>query len=133
MLTSAKFLLAAGCCVTFWLVSSALFAREIWRPVGTGLVMQCALVAFGGLTVATKWRFHWRVGQALPLLIVLVPLLLFMTLAGDGTGNRETLTALWNAPYGKPAAAAALLAVYAVIVAATVRWVTHADTFQLID
>ena len=133
VLASAKFLLAAGWCVTFWLMSSALFAREMWQPVGTGLVIQCALITFGGLSVATKWRFHWRVGHVLPLVIVLVPLLLFVMFAGFGTGGRESLAAMWNAPYGKPAAATALLAVYAAIVAATVRWVTRADTFQLID
>ena len=133
VLASAKFLFAAGCCVTFWLVSSALFAREIWQPVGTGLVVQCALVAFGGLTVATKWRFHWRVGHVLPLVIVLVPLLLFLTFTGDGTDRREVVVAVWNAPYGRPATATALVAVYAAIVATTVRWVTRADTFQLID
>ena len=110
-----------------------LSAREVWQPVSTGLVMQCALVAFGGLSLATKWRFPWRLGQVLPLLILLVPLLLATTLAGDGTAGREMLLGLWNAPYGQPAAAAALLAVYAALVAVTVRWVTRADTFQLVD
>ncbi len=133
VLARAKFAMAAGWCVALWLVSSALFARELWRPPGTALVLQCGLVAFGGLSVATTWRFPWRLGQVLPLVIVLVPVLLLMTLAGDGTDRREILIAGWNAPYGKLAAAAALLAVYAAIVAATVRWVTRADTFQLID
>ena len=133
VLARAKFVMAAGWCVALWLVSSALFARELWRPPGTVLVLQCGLVAFGGLSVATKWRFPWRLGQILPLVIVLVPVLLLMTLAGDGTDRREILIAVWNAPYGKLAAATALLAVYAAIVAATVRWVTRADTFQLID
>jgi hypothetical protein len=133
VLASAKFLVAGGCCVTFWLTSSMLSAREIWQPLSTGLVVQCALVAFGGLSLATKWRFPWRLGQVLPLLILLVPLLLATTLAGDGTAGREMLFGLWNAPYGRPVAAAALLAVYATLVAVTVRWVTRADTFQLVD
>ena len=133
VLGSGKFIVAAGCCVALWLVSSALFARELWWPPGTALVLQCALVAFGGLSVAAKWRFPWRLGHALPLVTVGVPVLLFMTLAGDGTDRREILIAIWSAPYGKPAAAAALLAVYAAIVTITLRWVTHADTFQLVD
>ena len=133
VLASSKFVVASGCCVALWLVSSALFAQEFWRSPGTGLVLQCALLTFGGLTVATKWRFPWRLGQILPLVIVLVPVLLFMTLAGDGTDRRESLIAVWNAPYGQPAAAASLLAVYAAIVAVTIRWVTRADTFQLVD
>ena len=133
VLGGAKFLLAAAFCVSFWLASSALFARELWQPPGTALVLQCALVAFGGLSVATKWRFPWRLGQILPLVIVLVPVLLFMTLAGDGTSGGETLTAMWNAPYGKPVAASLLLRTYAAIVATTVHWVAGADTFQLAD
>ena len=133
LLASSKFVAAAGGCVALWVLSSALFARDLWRSPGTGLVLQCALLTFGGLTVATKWRFPWQLGQVLPLVIVLVPVLLFMTLAGDGTDWREDLIAIWNAPYGKAAAAASLLAVYAAIVAATIRWVTRADTFQLVD
>ena len=133
VLASGKFVVAAGCCVALWLVSSALFARELWTPPGTALVLQCGLVAFGALSVATKWRFPSRVGQVLPLVIVLIPVLLFMTLGGYVEGPRATLIAMWNAPYGKPAATIFILAVYAAIVAVTVRWVTRADTFQLVD
>ena len=133
VLGSAKFIVAAGCGVALWLVSSVLFARELWQPPGTALVLQCAIVAFGGLSVAAKWRFSWRLGQVLPLVVVLVPVLLFTTLAGDGTDRQASLIAMWNAPYGTLAAAASLLAVYAAIVAITLRWVTRADTFQLVD
>ena len=132
-LASGKFVVATGCCVALWLVSSTLFARELWTPPGTALVLQCGLVAFGALSVATKWRFPSRVGQVLPLVIVLMPVLLFMTLERDVAGSRDVLIAMWNATYGKPVAATSLLAVYAAIVAATVRWVTRADTFQLVD
>ena len=62
----------------------------------------------------------------MPLVILLVPVLLLMTLARDGTATRAILITIWNTPYGKPAAAAFLLAVYAAIVAVTVRWVTFA-------
>lgn len=64
---------------------------------------------------------------------MLVPVLRVMTLGGDAANWRERLIAIWTAPYGKPAAAAFLLAVYAAIVAVTIRWVTRADTFQLVD
>ncbi len=133
LLASSKFVAAAGCCGVFWILSSGLFARELWRPPGTWLTLLCALVTFGGLSVATKWRFPWRLGHVLPLAIVLVPVLLFMMLADEGTGVRERLVATWNAPYGRPAAMASLLALYAAIVAITVRWVRQADTFQLTD
>ena len=133
VLGSAKFIAAAGCSVALWLVSSVLFARELWRPPGTALVLQCAIVAFGGLSVAAKWRFSWRLGQVLPPVVGLMPVLLFMALAGDGTDRHASLLALWDAPYGRPLAAASLLAVYAAIVTLTLHWITHADTFQLVD
>ena len=132
-LAGAKFLVAAGCCLTCFLVTSTAFARELWQPVGTGLVLQSSLLVIGGLSVSTKWRFPWRLGQILPMGIILVPVLLFLMLTGDGTDGREALIAMWNAPYGKAAAATLLLGVYAAIVATTLRWVTRADTFQLID
>ena len=132
-LASGKFVVAGECCVALWLLSSALFARELWTPPGTALVLQCGLVAFGALSVATKWRFPSKAGQVIPLIIVLMPVLLFMTLEEAGAGSRDALIAIWNAPYGKTAAATSLLMVYGAIVAATVRWVTRADTFQLVD
>jgi hypothetical protein len=56
-----------------------------------------------------------------------------MKLAGDGSVAQERLVALWNAPAGRPAVAATLLLVYAAIVTVTVRWVSGADTSQLVD
>ncbi len=129
----SKFAAAAGCCAVFWTTSSALFARELWRPPGTWLALLAALLTFGGLSIATKWRFPWRLGHVLPLVIVLVPMLLFMTLADDGTALREHLVMLWNAPYGRLAASTALLGLYGAIIAVTIRWVRRADTFQLVD
>jgi hypothetical protein len=133
VLVSSKFVAGAGCAVAFWILSSALFARELWQPVGTGLVLLCALLSFGGLSIAAKWRFPWKVGHFLPLLVILVPLLILMKLAGDGSVAQERLVALWNAPAGRPAVAATLLLVYAAIVTVTVRWVSGADTSQLVD
>ena len=69
----------------------------------------------------------------MPLIIVLVPVLLFMTLASDGTAARATLRAVGNTPFGQPAAAACLLAIHAAVVAVTVHWVTRAETSQLVD
>jgi hypothetical protein len=133
LLAGSKFVAAAGCCVVCWTVSSGLFARELWRPLGTGLVLQCALVTFGGLSIATKWRLPWRPGQVAPLVIVLVPVLIFMTVADEDTPVRARLLTMWTAPYGRPIAVAFLLAIYAAIVAVTIRWVRRADTYQLVD
>ena len=133
VLAGSKFLAAGGCCVVTWALSSALFAPELWSPLGTVLALQAALLAFGALSISTKWRFPWRLGHVLPLLILVVPVLLFVMLAGDGTSERAQLVAVWNAPDGRLVVTALLLLIYTAIIWTTIRWVMRADTFQLVD
>ena len=133
VLVGSKFATAAVCCVFHWVTTSALFARELWQPVGTGVVVQCAVLTFGALSVATKWRFPFKVGQIAPLIVVLVPILLVGLLAGNGTDADAALRELWNSPHGRPTAAATLLLLYGAIVWATLHWVIRTDTHQLVD
>lgn len=131
-LALSKFVPASACCVVLWTVSSGLFAREVWQS-GEGMVLQCALLAFGALCVATRWRINWHLAHAVPFGILAALLLLSMLVAGEATGTGAALAAFWNAPYGPPVAAAALLLVYLGIVWNTIRWVERADTWQLVD
>ena len=132
-LALSKFLLVSACCVVLWTLSSALFAREVWQSRGEALVTQCALLAFGALCVATRWRINWHLAQGVPFGILAALLLLSMLVAGEGTGARAALIAFWNASYGPPLAAAGLMLVYLGIVWNTIRWVERADTWQLVD
>jgi len=129
----SKFAAAGLWSTAFWAVSSAMFARELLHPVGTWVTLLAGLWLFGGLAVAAKWRFSWRVGHIGPLLALVLPLLLTMTLAPDGSPRREALLALWNAPWGRRLAAGFLLSVYAIIILATTRWMRRADTLDLVD
>ncbi|HIE91473.1 MAG TPA: hypothetical protein EYQ83_00855 [Acidobacteria bacterium] len=132
-LAGSKFVASAGLTVLLWTLSTTLFAREFWRPVGTWIVLLTLLLTFGGLAIAAKWRFSWRVGHIGPLLAFAAPLLLFMTVAGDGTERRDALIALWNAPWGRTVVSVAFCLVYVAIVVITTRWVTRADTVDLVD
>ena len=132
-LALSKFLLASACCVVLWTVSSALFAREVWQSRGEASVTLCALLAFGAICVATRWRVNWHLAHALPFGVLAALLLLGMLVAGEGTGARAALIAFWNAPYGPPLTAAGFLLVYLGIVWNTIRWVARADTWQLVD
>lgn len=132
-LALSKFLLASAGCVVLWTVSSGLFAREVWQTRGEALVVQCALLAFGALCLATRWRINWHLAHAVPFAILGVFLLLFIAFAGEGTATHDALIAFWNAPYGPLLAVAGLLLAYVAIVWNTVRWVERADTWQLVD
>ncbi len=132
-LVVAKFLLAAVFCVMLWTVSSGLFAPTLWSPWGTGLVLQCSLLVFGALCLGARWRINWHYAHLAPLAVMAAPVLLFTVFAGDDTARRAALTALWNAPYGRPLAAGGLLLLYLSVVWTTVRWVERADTYEFVD
>ncbi len=133
VLAGTKFATAAGFAVLLWVVSTAMFAPELWQPAATGVVLFCVVLLCGGLSVAVRLRFSWRVGQILPLCVLGVPLLLFLVLAEDGTARRDDLIALWNAPWGRAAVAGLLLFLYGATVAMAASWLARADTVDLID
>ena len=132
-LVAGKFILAAVVCVLLWTTSSGIFARGVWSPWGTGLVLQCGLLVLGALCLAARWLVNWHYAPVLAVGVFGAPVLLFMTLAGEDTARRAALTALWNAPYGRWLAAAGLLGVHLSIIWITVRRVERADTYQLVD
>ena len=132
-LVAGKFFLAAVVCVLLWTTSSGIFARGVWSPWGTGLALQCSLLVLGALCLAARWLVNWHYAPALALGVFAVPVLLFMTLAGEDTPRRAALIALWNAPYGRGLAAAGLLAVHLSIIWITARRVERADTYELVD
>ena len=130
---AGKFLYAAAASAVLWAASSALFARVLWSPWSTGLVLQCSLLVLGALLVGARWRTSWRYAHGVALAVFAGPILLFLALMGEDTARRAALVALWHAPYGPPLAAAGLLLVYVSIVWSTVRWVERADTYQIVD
>ncbi len=128
-----KFLYAAAVSAVLWTASSALFAPVLWSPWSTGLVLQCSLLVLGALLIGARWRTNWRYAHGVALAVFGGPILIFLALVGEDTARRAALVALWNAPYGPPLAAAGLLLIYVSTIWWTVRWVEHADTYQLVD
>ena len=132
-LAGSKFLLAAAVCVAQWTATSGLFAPTLWSPWTTGLVLQCTLLVLGALCLGARLRFNWHYAHVAGLLVFVAPVMLFMAFAGDGTARRAAFEALWNAPYGRPLAAAGLLLIYLSIVGIIVRWFARADTYRIVD
>lgn len=132
-LAGSKFLMAAAVNVGLWAATSVPFAPALWSPWTTGLVLQGLLLVLGALCIAARLRFNWHYAHLAGVLVFVAPLVLFMTFAGEDTGRRAALAALWNAPYGRPLAAAGLLLLYAAAVGTTVRWFARADTYRIVD
>ncbi len=128
-----KFLYAAIVSVGLWTTSSALFARGLWSPWSTGLVLQCGLLLLGALLIGARWRTNWRYAPMAAMGVFIGPILIFLTLLGEDTVGGAALAALWGTSYGPPLAAAALLLVYVSTIWWTVRWVERADTYRLVD
>lgn len=129
----AKFLAGAVWCLLLSVLTTAGFAREVWQSPGTGLALVASVLLFNALTMAARWRLNWRMGLIGPMLLVLIPLLLFMSLAGDGTPSRAALLAWWSAPEGPLLTAGALLLLYVGVVVATAAWVHRVETHRLVD
>lgn len=132
-LAFSKFILAAAFGAGLWTLSSALFARGLWRPPSDALVLLLGLLTFGAVCVATRWRINWRFAHVVPIAIMALPVLLFAAFAREDTAGRAVLVTVWNAPYGPPLAAAGLVLLYALTVWSTVRWLERADTYELVD
>ena len=132
-LAGGKFLLAAVFCVVLWTASSGLFAPALWSPWGTGVVLQCSLLVLGAMCLGARWRINWHYAQLVAVAAFAAPAVLLMAFVGNDDARQAALTAQWDAPYGRPLAAAGLLLLYLAVVRSTVRWVERADTFELVD
>lgn len=134
-LVAAKFLAVAICCVSLWVVSSVMFLRAYISEGGLGmwLVLQLGLLLFGGLAIATRWRFGPKLGQMLPYGIA--GALLGLLIAAEKTGFAaagEATPVSWN-PAVQAFMVAALLAAYVGIYFTTYRWVRGSDTSALLE
>jgi hypothetical protein len=110
-----------------------LLARYAFFPARTGawVLSLLALEAFAALCVSARWRFHQKLGQLLPLVVVIIPLLI-VVLLDRRSGLIETL-AWWSTGVGRLVLASLLAAATGALLAVTIWWVGRAETYRLID
>lgn len=132
-LVAAKFAGAALYAVVLWAVMSGILAASYFmeRPM-EWLLRAMALVTFGGITLAARWRFTQKVGQTLPFALVLV-LLLAVAAAQRGGRWPAGAVALIQGSGGQVAVAVGLLTCYLFTVGATAVWVRRSDTSRLVE
>ena len=134
-LVAAKFIAVGICCVVLWVFSSALFIGGELVPARLDVwaVLQLALLTFGALAVATRFRFGQKLGQVLPFGIVGILFGLFILSSKAGHTLAVDPERLLGYAAGRGILAAGFVAAYAAIAWTTYRWVRGSDTSALLE
>lgn len=134
-LVGAKFCTHALCCVSCWLATSLPFAYGHFFPgrAGTWGVLMLALVTFGGVSVATRWRFPQKLGHVLPPLVVLALVMPVMVAQRAGVDVEAGFAPFWGHWSGRAVVAAVLATLYGSLEWATIWWVARSDTPRLVE
>lgn len=134
-LVVAKFVGVGLCVVGLWSVSSMMVLREylvLTRPA-VWVVLLTALLAFGMLSTAARFRFGPKVGQLLPFGCVLAVLGAAGLLGRFGYLPDGDPAALLRTSAGQASVAAAAAASCIAMVSTTIGWVRRSDTERLLE
>ena len=134
-LVVAKFLAVAVCLISLWSVSSLIFLRDyifFTRP-GAWVALQAALLAFGMLSAATRFRFGPKAGQLVPFGFVLAVLGAAGLLEQAGYLGDGDPGALLRTSAGQASVAVGAVAGAVAMVVMTLIWVRQSDTERLLE
>ena len=129
----SKFAVCGLAVASLWTLTSLVFLRDEFLPDAPAVwaVELLGLLLFSATVVASRMLFRQKLGQTLPLLLVL-PIVLIALLA-ERSGSLDAALALWRTPAGKAAAALVLAAAFGGVCALTVRLVASAETRRLVE
>lgn len=134
-LVVAKFLAVGLCLISLWSLSSLIFLRDylvLTRP-GVWVALQAALLAFGMLSAATRFRFGPKAGQLVPFGCVLAVLGAIGLLEQAGYLGDGDPGALLRTFAGQVSVAAVAIAGAVTMVVMTLNWVRRSDTERLLE
>ena len=133
-LVLAKFLAVAICCVSLWVASSLIFARDyFWQRSDIWIVLQLSLLMFGALAVSSRWRFGQKLGQMLPYLIVGVVVGILIVAARNGRTLPIDPEVLLRHTAGQAVMAVGFTACAVAAFYVTLTWVRGSDTANLLE
>jgi hypothetical protein len=134
-LVTSKLVAQGLCIVGMWVLSTGLFVWQalVYAHPGTWIVLLLALLAFGALSLACRWRFRQKLGQVLPVALVFVLVSALMLLDRVAPAVARPFEASWSAGTVKIAVAVALAACYGGTWWATVAWMRRSDTSRLVE
>jgi hypothetical protein len=131
----AKASAAASCAITLWAASSLMLARSYFAAEGmpAWIVLQLALLVFGAITLAARWRLRQKAAQVLPFMLLFAVLLCLLAFEKWDPDTAAAAAGLWRDSSGRWSIAAALAAGYVAIIWATASWVSRVDTARLME
>lgn len=129
----SKFAISGLCVVSLWTITSLIYLRADFLPGGLAnwVVELLGLLLFAAIVITSRMLFRQKLGQTLPLFLVL-PLVL-IALAAERFGSLDVALALWRTPGGKAAVALVLAAAYGSVCGLTIRLVASAETRRLVE
>ena len=128
----SKFAITGVCVVSLWALTSLVYLRGEFRSSPAAwMVEQVGLLLFSATVVASRMLFRQKLGQVLPLLLVL-PIVLLALLA-ERYGLLDEVLAYWGTMGGRVTVALALGAAYGGVCALTIRLVGAAETRRLVE
>jgi ABC-type transport system involved in multi-copper enzyme maturation permease subunit len=134
-LVVSKFAATAACCVSLWTLTSVVFLRAdpLSQRPAFWLLLQCVLLAFAGLAVATRWRFGPKLGQVIPYALVFGLALLSIAVSRTGSLPAVDPQILFASSGRQLMLAVAVVGCYALILSRTYAWVRRSDTSALLE
>lgn len=134
-LVVAKFLAVAICLISLWSVSSLIFLRDylIFTRPGAWVALLAALLAFGVLSAAARFRFGPKAGQLVPFAFVLAVLGAIGMLEQAGYLGDSDPGGLMRTAAGRASVTLGAIAGVATMVVMTLLWVRRSDTERLLE
>jgi ABC-2 family transporter protein len=134
-IVTAKMLTCALWCISMWVSSSLLFARNFFFPGHwpTWVIYQLALLGGATFSLAGRWRFREKLGIILPGVAFLVPWAGILLMDKAGIPVVRYLAAFYSGPGDKGLVIVGLAIFCAGIRWATVTWVSRSDTYELLE
>ncbi|MEO8076123.1 MAG: hypothetical protein ABI818_07325 [Acidobacteriota bacterium] len=122
-------------CVSLWIASTVLYCRHFYFPARwrEWVLVLCALMFFGTVSVCGRFRFRQKLGQVLPPLVLGVLAGAYYVLVRMAPAETARLTVRGMQPRFVVPEAAGILALSVAVVWVTVAWLRRAETFQLVE
>jgi hypothetical protein len=134
VVVGAKFLLGTVCQVAAFALTLVVLAPELLDAEHAPLaaLLLVGLVTAGNLSLASHLVFGLRLANALPLLVLLGPMLALFWLAQRRPESNAAFAAWLLSPGGAASVCAGLAALNVAVWAATVAWFRSRETSQLV-
>jgi hypothetical protein len=134
VLLGEKYLAQLLCALPLWLLTSWLFAREVFWTTGPlmPLISSLILITFGAVTIGARLIFRDKIARLVSIGVFMIPAFI-AKLAGDRPDLVQAALRFWTDGFGQPLAAAALETLYVSLFFGTLAWLRRTETPRLLE